>query len=242
MRILHFSDLHGVAMRLAESTIEAVQPDWIVLTGDMLPDFGRLPGEYRRLTAQREWWRTWRSSFLHEGIRTTFVRGNHEIEDFEDRSLRIVPVEMAGLAGFLEGIPARWVTWGYSREWNDDALKEEVDAMGEPLVVLSHAPPFGWLDLNSSGDHIGHPALREFLDPSEEALIRTLASRNWIPKPPSLVMCGHVHQSFGHERHGPTLVVNAATGFAVIDFDLDSGVARVRRMERLLVGRPDPYL
>ena len=242
MQILHFSNLHGVAMRQAEATIEAVQPDWIVLTGDMLPDFGRLPGEFRRLTAQRGWWQAWRSSFQREGIRTTFVRGNHEIEDFEDRSLRIVPVEMAGLVGFLEGIPASWGTWGYSREWDDTALQQEVDAMGEPLVVLSHSPPFGWLDLNSSGDHIGHPALREFLDPSEEALLQSFPSKGRNMKPPSLVLCGHVHQSFGYERHGPTLVVNAATGFAVIDLNLDSGVAHVRRMERLLVGRPDPHL
>jgi Icc-related predicted phosphoesterase len=241
LRILHFSDLHGVAMRLAESTIEAVQPNWIVLTGDILPDFSRLPGESRRLAAQREWWRTWRSSFLREGIRTTFVRGNHEIEGFEDRSLRSVPGELAGMVGFLEGIPARWGAWGFAREWDEEALQQEVEAMGEPFVVMSHVPPHGWLDVNGGGDHIGHLALREFLDASEVA-VRSLTFRGRYVKPPGLVLCGHVHQGFGWERHGPTLVVNAATGFAVVDLDLGSGVAHVLRMERLLEGRPDPYL
>ena len=242
MRILHFSDLHGAATRLAESTIEDVRPDWIVLSGDMLPDFARLPVQARRLNAQREWWQTYRSSFLREGIRTTFVLGNHEIEGFEDRSLRAVPAELAGSVGFLEGIPACWGAWGYSREWEDDELLEEVLALGEPRVVLSHVPPYGWLDTNSRGHRIGHLALREFVDASEESILRSSPSIGRGLKPPSLVLCGHVHESFGWERHGPTLVVNAATGFAVVDLDLVANSAHVVRMERLLDGPPDHYL
>lgn len=242
MRILHFSDLHGVAMRQAETLIQEFQPDWIVLTGDMLPDFNRLSGEFRRLNAQREWWQTWRSSFLRSGTPTTFVRGNHEIEGFEDRALRSTLPALAGKVGILEGIPARWGAWGFSREWDDEELQREVRAMGEVQVVLSHVPPFGWLDRNAGGDPIGHPALREALDASEDSILRSLSSRKRALQAPSLVLCGHVHESFGWERHGPTLIVNAATGFSLVDLDLESGVAQVRTMKRLLEGRPDPYL
>lgn len=242
MRILHFSDLHGAAMRQAESLIEELQPDWIVLTGDMLPDFKRIPGELSRLEAQREWWRTWRSSFLRPGTPTTFVRGNHEIEGFEDRALRAVPLALAGRVGILEGIPARWGAWGFSREWDDDALHQEVQAMGEVHIVLSHVPPFGWLDRNAGGDAIGHPALRDVLDAPEDAMPLTHASRRRALQAPFLVLCGHVHESFGWERHGPTLLVNAATGYSLIDVNPESGVAQVLLMNRLLPERPAPHV
>lgn len=238
MRILHLSDLHGAAMRQAEALIDRHGPDWIVLTGDLLPDFARLPGRERRLEAQREWWRTWRSCFLREGVRTTFVRGNHEIEGFQDLDLVRVPAALQGRVATVEGIPARWGVWGYAREWEDDALRRELEAFADPLVVLSHVPPFGWLDRNARGEEIGHPPLRDLLDPPEEALE---GFRGRPPRPAALVLCGHVHESFGEARHGATLVVNAATGFALVDLDPATGRAEVRTMARLLEGRPDPY-
>lgn len=241
MRILHFSDLHGAAMREAESLIQTHEPDWIVLTGDMLPDFNRLPGTARRLEAQREWWRAWRNVFIRTGTPTTFVRGNHEVEGFEDRVLRSVPAALTGKVGLLEGIPARWGAWGFAREWGDQDLAREVRALKHPFVILSHVPPYGWLDRNSGGASIGHPPLRELLDPSEESTPASGASRGLTLGKPALVLCGHVHESFGWERHGPTLVVNAATGHALVDLDLDSGTAEVRGMKRMLAGRPDPY-
>lgn len=241
VRILHFSDLHGTAMRRAEELIQDLNPDWIVLTGDMLPDFARLPGEFRRLEAQREWWRTWRSSFLRDGVRTTYALGNHEIEGFADPGLRAVPSGLAGRVGFVEGIPACWGAWGYSREWEEDDLELEVDALADPVVVLSHVPPYGWLDLNARQQHIGHIPLRYFLDPSESRLKRQGGVRKGSPQPTSLVLCGHVHESFGSKRHGRTLVVNAATGYALLDLDPGTGVCEVQAMERLLEGRPDPY-
>lgn len=39
------------------------------------------------------------------------------------------------------------------------------------------------------------------------------------PRPPVLVLCGHVHESFGQTRQGRTLIVNAATGYALLDLD-----------------------
>ena len=160
VRILHFSDLHGTHMQEAASLIESLTPDWIVLTGDMLPDFARLPGESRRLEAQREWWASWRRSFLAEGRRTTFVRGNHEIQGFADHELRALPPELAGKVAMVEGIPARWGAWGYARELDDEDLALEVRNLGNPMVILSHVPPFGWLDLNKRGERIGHLPLR----------------------------------------------------------------------------------
>ena len=219
MKILHFSDLHGRHTREAERLIASHAPDWIVLTGDILPDFHMIGGRGNRLDCQREWWGTYRSSFQRPGAVTTLTLGNHEIEGFRDRALEAVPAALQGRVGVLEGNPAEFGAWGYSREYEPKALQGEVDALGRPLVLLSHCPPHGWLDSNNEGVEIGHPPLRRFLDESLEA--------------PLLVLCGHVHESFGQLRRGRTLIVNAATGFALLELDLNIGQAQVLELSRL---------
>jgi Icc-related predicted phosphoesterase len=219
MKILHFSDLHGRHTGLAERLIARHEPDWVVLTGDMLPDFHMISGKENRLACQREWWGTYRRCFLRPGSVTTFTLGNHEIEGFFDGALASAPSSVAGKVGRLQGNPAEFGAWGYSREYEPEELRAEVDALDRPLVVLSHCPPYGLLDGARNGSHIGHPPLRDYLDKVVEA--------------PLLVLCGHVHESFGHLRRGRTLVVNAATGFALLDLDLFRGQAQVLHMSRL---------
>jgi len=87
------------------------------------------------------------------------------------------------------------------------------------LVLLTHCPPYGFLDATRGGDRIGHSALRRFLDETSE--------------PPFLVLCGHVHESFGQTRQGRTLIVNGATGYALLELDHGGGQARVLEMARL---------
>jgi Icc-related predicted phosphoesterase len=219
MKILHLSDLHGRHTGAVERLIDAHMPDWIVLTGDMLPDFHMISGKGNRLNCQREWWGTYRSSFMHPEAVTTLTLGNHEIEGFRDRELEAVPASLLGRVGVLQGNPAEFGAWGFSREYESDELQAEVDALNRPLVVLTHCPPHGRLDTNNGGQRIGHPPLRRFLDDSLE--------------PPLLVLCGHVHESFGQLRLGRTLLVNAATGFALLDLDLVRGQAQVIEMSRM---------
>jgi Icc-related predicted phosphoesterase len=219
MRILHFSDHHGRFTRQAERLIAKHRPDWIVLTGDILPDFHMISGKANRLSSQREWWGTYRSSFLRPGSITTLILGNHEIEGFRDRELEVVPSVVDGKVGVLQGNPAEFGAWGFSREYEADELQAEVDALVHPLIVLSHCPPHGLLDAARDGSCIGHPPFREYLS---EAL--TL---------PLLVLCGHVHESFGQIHLGQTLIVNAAMGFALIDLDLQQGRVQVLQMSRM---------
>jgi len=219
MKILHLSDLHGRHTAAVERLIDAHEPDWIVLTGDMLPDFHMISGKGNRLDCQREWWGTYRSSFMHPHAVTTITLGNHEIEAFRDRELEAVPPSLLGKVGILQGNPAEFGAWGFSREYENDELQAEVDALNSPLVVLTHCPPHGRLDANKGGQRIGHPPLRRFLDETQE--------------PPFLVLCGHVHESFGQTRQGRTLIVNAATGYGLLDLDLGQGQARVLEMARL---------
>ena len=220
MKILQFSDLHGRHMSEAERLIARHRPDWIVLTGDILPDFHLLGGTANRLDCQRGWWTTYRSSFQWDGAVTTLTLGNHEIEGFRDPILQnATPSVLEGRVGVLQGNPTEFGAWGFSREYEMDELQREVDALNQPKVILSHCPPHGWLDGTRNGDRIGHRSLRAFLEETAE--------------PPLLVLCGHVHESFGELRQGQTLIVNASEGYALIHLDLKHGLAEVIAMARL---------
>jgi len=221
LRILVFSDLHGRCYREASSLIDAQRPDWIVLCGDLLPDFGRIGGRESRLEAQREFWKVYRSGFLRPSAVTTLVRGNHEIEGFSDPGLQAIPAPLQGRVVRLEGIPVEFGAWGWSREWEEEELEEELRAQlaanPSPSIYLSHVPPYGCLDRAWGGDNIGH-----------RPLFRHLRQRDW---PEALVLCGHVHESFGSMECGETLVVNAACGYALLEWTL--GTTRLLEQSRL---------
>ena len=125
LRILAFSDLHGSCFQEASNLIDETRPDWIVLCGDMLPDFGMISGEGNRLEAQRNFWMVYRSTFIRDFAVTTLVRGNHEIEGFSDPELRRVPRLVQGHVVSLEGIPMEFGSWGWSREWEEEELTDE---------------------------------------------------------------------------------------------------------------------
>jgi len=207
VRILAFSDLHGDGFLGVAGLVAAHRPDWIVLCGDLLPDFTNLR-PHLRLGAQQRFWHRHRGLFLRDGAVTTYVVGNHEVEGFRDAALGAVP-ELAGGIVRVEGIPGDAGPFSFARGWPAAALKDELEAQlrahPEPSVYVSHAPPYGSLDQTRSGRNLGHRPLFEHL-----------MSRGW---PPALVLCGHVHQSFGMERQGDTTIVNMATGYAALDWD-----------------------
>ena len=224
IRILAFSDLHGKFFKEAARLIDDKRPDWIVLCGDILPDFGMIGGKISRLEAQREYWKVYRSTFIREGVVTTLVRGNHEIEGFSDPGLRRLPASLQGRVVRLEGIPIDNGAWGWSREWEDEELLDELQAQlaenPEPLIYVSHVPPFGCLDRSKNGDTIGHHQLLEHL-----------CERNW---PAALVLCGHVHEHFGNMTRGGTLVVNMACGYALLEWNPEATtIIEQARLERV---------
>jgi hypothetical protein len=83
-----------------------------VLCGDILPDYSMIPGQQSRLEAQREFWTTYRRTFVRDSARTTLVRGNHEIEGFADSELCRLPDGLDEQVVRLEGIPAEFGWWG----------------------------------------------------------------------------------------------------------------------------------
>ena len=225
MRILAFSDLHGRHYREANKLINSLAPDWIVLLGDILPDFSRVAGAGNRLSCQREYWQTYSGMFEAREITTTFVRGNHEIEGFliPIQQRRVHPAFENGVIR-LEGIPAEFGAWGWSREWEESELERELAEQRSqapaPSVILSHVPPFGCLDEFCAGKHIGHRPLAEWLKAVDAG--------------PELVLCGHVHEGRGFERLGNSLVVNMAEGYALLEREIESALWTPWRVRRLM--------
>lgn len=82
--------------------------------------------------------------------------------------------------------------------WSFDLSEEQASNLlrdcPERGVLVTHSPPKGLVDVASSGKSLGSTAVRH-----------TVETRH-----PGLVVCGHIHDSWGQEaRLGDTLVVNA---------------------------------
>jgi Icc-related predicted phosphoesterase len=92
-----------------------------------------------------------------------------------------------GVVGIGGGIPVTpFGDWSYdlTEEEARDLLSERT-LDGEPGgVLVSHSPPKGLVDRDSSGTSLGSVAIREAMD----------ALR------PALVVCGHIHGSWGEEE------------------------------------------
>jgi len=83
-------------------------------------------------------------------------------------------------------------------DWSLDLTEEEADALladcPDGAVLVSHSPPHGAVDLDSSGRHLGSRAVRRTVDRTH----------------PRLVVCGHIHASWGgREEMQGTTVINA---------------------------------
>jgi Icc-related predicted phosphoesterase len=223
VRILAFSDLHGHAFHEAERLVALHRPDWLVLCGDMLPDFNQRP-EANRTEAQRSFWRDHRGAFMRQGTVTTFLHGNHELPGFRAEGMDAVPRDLAGRLVRLEGVPGDSGPFSFARGRPDSQLEAELtDQLSRapsPVIYISHAPPLGSCDKTYRGDHIGH-----------RPLLMHLKARDW---PRALVLCGHVHQSFGIDSPGLSTIINVATGYALLEWDEHQ--TRVLEMARLTTG------
>jgi|GEM_PF-1301535 len=223
MKILAFSDLHGNGFHEASSLIDQLRPDWIVSCGDLLPDFSQRPANYR-LMAQQEFWRDHRHLFTRPGTVTTMIVGNHELPGFKYPKMDLLPAGFEDRVVRLEGIPGDSGPFSFVNALPEAELEEELQdqlsIIPNPLIYLSHAPPYGSRDKSDRGDHIGH-----------RPLLRHLRDRDW---PRVLVLCGHVHNCFGFEHAGATTILNVATGYALIEWD--KGSAHVLELGRLVEG------
>jgi uncharacterized protein len=188
VKLLAFSDLHrdlDQAAKLVEMSAEA---DVVIGAGDF--------------------------ASVHEGLRetidalaaietpTVLVPGNNETEAALREAAASwsaatvlhgggVTIAGTGFYGLGAGIPV--TPWGWSFDLDDEAAAERLAPCPEEAVLVLHSPPRGHCDSNGSGGHFGSQALLQAIE----------------AKRPRLVVCGHIHESWGCEsRIGETPVHN----------------------------------
>ncbi len=190
MKLLLFSDLHcdeAAATRLVALSREA---DVLVGAGDFA-------------TCRRD---------IHKVIDilqavakpTVLVPGNAEsIEELQaacgdwksayalhGTGVEIDGVTFFGLGGAVPETP--FGSWSY--DFSEDAAAALLADSPSGGVLISHSPPKGFCDADSHGRSIGSESVLAAID----------------EKKPRLVVCGHVHASWGcEETHGDATVINA---------------------------------
>lgn len=178
MKILAFSDLHcdlDQGARLVEMSAEA---DVVIGAGDF--------------------------ASMHEGLEetvgalagietpTVLVPGNNETVDalrsaaaswsaatvLHGEGTTIEGTEFFGLGA---GIPV--TPWDWSFDLDDEAATEMLAVCPENAVLVLHSPPKDHCDSAGAGGNFGSPALLRAIE----------------EKQPRLVVCGHIHESWGCE-------------------------------------------
>ncbi|SFL11778.1 metallophosphoesterase family protein [Shimia haliotis] len=187
MRVLAFSDLHRAApaaRRLVEMSQEA---DLVIAAGDFTNHRQDLAG----------------AMALLEGLKApvVMVPGNNESEDELRAAAPDGAVVLHGQSAEVAGL--RLFGIGYAipvtpfKDWSCDLTEAQgadlLSGCGEVDVLITHSPPKGVVDVTSQGVSLGSTAV---LDTIKRV------------KPP-LVVCGHIHDSWGQSaKVGESHVVN----------------------------------
>jgi Icc-related predicted phosphoesterase len=200
MRLLLFSDLHcdaTSAKRLAELA-EAEKVDFVVGAGDF--------------ANQRRGLRICLDILRNIERPTILVAGNNESTDelraacadwpaatvLHGTAKTVQGTTFFGLAG---GIPVTpFGTWSY--DFSDTQATALLAECPRECILVTHSPPYGWVDVSSQGKNLGSSAIRD-------AVIRLR---------PKLVVCGHIHGSAGKDiRNEQTDIVNAGPAGVIWD-------------------------
>lgn len=200
MRILAFSDIHRDAGR-ARSLVERARRDGV----DVVVGAGDLATVRRGLAEI--------VSVLAEiEIPAVLVAGNSETDAELREAVRgwdaarvlhgsgttIGNTEFFGIGGAVPVTP--FGSWSY--DLTEEEAEERLASCPERVVLVSHSPPRGCADLDSSGRHLG-----------SEAVLRAIERTR-----PRCVICGHIHASWGARAHiGESLVVNAGPDGVVLE-------------------------
>ena len=144
---------------------------------------------------------------------SVLVPGNNETEDALRQACRGWPAatvlhgegtEIDGIAlyGLGAGVPV--TPWDWSFDLDEEAAAEKLSRCPEGAVLVSHSPPRGHCDVSGAGEHLGSRAVLEAIE----------------AKRPRLVLCGHIHESWGERSSiAETEVINLGPAGELIDLD-----------------------
>ena len=190
MQILAIADIHGNRTKLREILTAAGHPDIIVLAGD-LTHLGSPDEAAAAVALCRD----------HAPLVLT-VTGNCDDELIEKQMTRDGNsltgvgriVEGVGFFGVSAAAPFLGNTWEVSEavlaDWGERGYHYVTAASRR--VLVSHPPPYGYVDWAYTKKHGGSHAVRAALD------LYT----------PDLVICGHIHEARGTASHNEVTIVN----------------------------------
>lgn len=187
MKILAFSDLH-MSRRSAAALVEAsAGADLVIGAGDFCNMRHGLDEAMEMLSGLQ--------------APAVFVPGNGEsVAELRAAAPAFATVlhgegrEIDGVAFYGLGYGVPVTPFGaWSCDLTEDAARDLLAPCPPGAVLVVHSPPHGHGDRTSAGQHVGSRAILEAVE----------------TKQPRLVLCGHIHDSWGaRETVGGSLVAN----------------------------------
>ncbi|MBX9725258.1 MAG: metallophosphatase domain-containing protein [Candidatus Obscuribacterales bacterium] len=182
MKVVAVSDIH---MR----NIETPPADLLLVAGDMT---------FRGDKEELDWYEDWLSSQPQR--HKVWIAGNHElgIERFPTWASRIAKnsnsiyledsgVEIEGLSLWGSPMTPWFRNWAFNRHRGEE-IKTHWRMIPEGTdILMTHGPPFGYMDLSREGEHVGCEDLLDVL--------------NYLDYPPQVLVFGHIHGGYGEEEH-----------------------------------------
>jgi Icc-related predicted phosphoesterase len=198
MRILAFSDLHTSVDRARSIAERAPDVDLVLGAGDFATMHKGMDPVIKAL-----------------GDITTpsaIVCGNGETPEELRDACRAWPgvhvlhgegVPLAGeqIFGLGAAVPVT-PFGGWSYDLTEAQAAQLLAGCPDGAILVSHSPPKGHCDRSSTGESLGSTAVRDCIEHTR----------------PRLVVCGHIHDSWGEQsRAGDTLVVNAGPEGVILE-------------------------
>lgn len=185
VRVVAFSDLHRSRAFAGQILAAAEDADLVIGAGDF--------GHMRQGVAETLSW------LAPIAAKAVFVPGNAESAD-ELRAATTATVlhgqaaEKAGLRLFGLGYAVPVTPFGpWSCDLTEEAAEALLASLGPVDILITHSPPKGVADRALSGLSLGSTAIRAAIERAQ----------------PRLVLCGHIHESWGQRGWiGRSEVVN----------------------------------
>lgn len=207
MRIVSFGDIHMALPTIERLAPELAQADLVILSGDLTNFGGREAAEQVLATTERY-------------ARTVLaVSGNLDqlevIDVLRERGISLHGASRRiGNLGIFGCGGSNLTPMHTPTEFSEQALRTLLDrgfgqvADAGHLLMVCHTPPADTAtDRLHTGQHVGSPAVRAFIEAHQ----------------PAACITGHIHESAGVDRIGRTTVVNAGAlrdgGYIVVSLD-----------------------